>query len=114
MACGCPVVTSDRSAMVEVTAGAAMLINPNDAEAIARAVGVIIDDQVIRSTMRESGLLRAKQLKWSEFARANLALYRRALRGEPSRVNNSATIALSARINRIFNRIRAPFRRMIS
>lgn len=114
MACGCPVVTSDRSAMVEVTAGAAMLINPNDAEAIARAVGAIIDDQVLRSTMRESGLLRAKQLKWSEFARANLALYRRALRGEPSRVNNSATIALSARINRIFNQIRAPFRRMIS
>ena len=114
MACGCPVVTSDRSAMVEVTAGAAMLIDPNDTGAIARAVCAIIDDQALRSTMRESGLLRATQLNWSEFARANLALYRRALRGEPSRVNNSASIALSARVNRIFNQIRAPFRRMIS
>ena len=114
MACGCPVVTSDRSAMVEVTAGAAMLIDPNDAEAIAQAVGAIIDDQALRSTMRENGLLRAEQLGWPEFARANLALYRRVLGEEPSRVNNSAAIALSVRINLTFNQIRAAFRRMIS
>src|SRR5690606_2038577 len=30
MACGCPVVTSDRSAMPEVTAGAALLAPPHD------------------------------------------------------------------------------------
>ena len=38
MACGCPVVTSNVSAMPETAGGAALLCDPNDPAAVARAI----------------------------------------------------------------------------
>ena len=38
MACGCPVVTSDTSAMPETAGGAAVLADPRDPASIARAI----------------------------------------------------------------------------
>jgi alpha-1,3-rhamnosyl/mannosyltransferase len=81
MACGCPVVTSDRSAMPEVTADAALLVDPTDPVAIAAAIGRILDDPSLARAMRQRGLERAAALRWDDFARSNLALYRRALAG---------------------------------
>jgi alpha-1,3-rhamnosyl/mannosyltransferase len=79
MACGCPVVTSDRSAMPEVTADAALLADPADPVAIAAAMGRVLDDPSLARAMRQRGLERAAGLRWDDFARSNLALYRRAL-----------------------------------
>lgn len=79
MACGCPVVTSDRSAMPEVTAGAALLVDPHDPASIAAAVGSVLDDPRNAERMRTAGLARAGQLRWQHFAAANLAVYRTAL-----------------------------------
>jgi alpha-1,3-rhamnosyl/mannosyltransferase len=79
MACGCPVVTSDCSAMPEVTADAALLADPSDPIAIAAAMGCILDDAPLASAMRQRGLERAAGLRWDDFARSNLALYRLAL-----------------------------------
>lgn len=79
MACGCPVITSDCSAMPEVAGGAAVLVDPHDVAAIAAALQRVADDRVLRKTMRAKGLARAAQLDWRAFAKANLALYRRVL-----------------------------------
>ena len=38
MACGCPVVTSDRSAMPETAGGAAVLADPESPESLAEAL----------------------------------------------------------------------------
>lgn len=79
MACGCPVVTSDRSAMPEVTGGAALLADPHDPGAVAVQLRKVIGDSVLASDLRERGLKRAAVLDWRAFAAANLALYRRVL-----------------------------------
>lgn len=79
MACGCPVVTSDRSAMPEVADGAAVLVDPYDINAIAAALRRVMDDRALREAMRASGLARAAMLDWRAFAADNLALYRRVL-----------------------------------
>lgn len=79
MACGCPVVTSNRSAMPEVTGGAALLADPTDAIALAAALYSVIDDPVIASRMQRDGLVRAAQLSWRSFAEKNLAVYREVL-----------------------------------
>lgn len=79
MACGCPVVTSDLSAMPEVTGNAALLAPPSDPHAIAAALRMAVDDKRCAGTMREAGLARAAQLNWRDFAAANLAIYRRVL-----------------------------------
>ena len=81
MACGCPIITSDVSAMPEVTDGAALLTNPRDTAGLAAALRRIVDDPALAAAMREKGLARAAQLSWREFARSNLDLYREMLAG---------------------------------
>lgn len=79
MACGCPVITSNCSAMPEVAGGAARLIDPHDTAAIAQALREVVDAPQIAADMREAGLARARELSWSDFARSNVAIYRKVL-----------------------------------
>lgn len=79
MACGCPVVTSDVSAMPEVAGGAALLAGPRDEEAFARHVTAVLQDHRLASDLRKRGLERAGAMRWEDFARANLGIYRQAL-----------------------------------
>ncbi len=62
MACGCPVVTSDTSAMPETAGGAAVLCNPEDPASIARAIVEAAGPE--RDRLREAGLRRAAQFTW--------------------------------------------------
>src|SRR5262245_5407454 len=74
MACGCPVVTSDTSAMPETAGGAAVLSGPREpasiANAIVRAVGPGMD------RLRDEGLRRAGQFTWGATAAGTLDVYR--------------------------------------
>lgn len=79
MACGCPVVTSDRSAMPEVTGGAALLGDPSDPAAMAAQLRRVVEDRALAADLRARGLRRAAMLDWRDFAAANLALYRQVL-----------------------------------
>jgi glycosyltransferase involved in cell wall biosynthesis len=76
MACDCPVVTSNVSAMPETAGGAALLADPQDPNALARA---IIDATGPASTgLRTEGLKRAQQFTWGATAAATLDVYREA------------------------------------
>jgi glycosyltransferase involved in cell wall biosynthesis len=79
MACGCPVITSNVSAMPEVTGDAALLVNPNDTFEIAAALTKVVTDKGLAARMRAKGLARAKELSWEQFAADNLAIYRELL-----------------------------------
>ena len=81
MACGCPVVTSDRSAMPETAGGAAHMADPEDPASIARA---IIDACSSGGSLRARGLARAAEFTWAQTAKATLEVYREvhAKRGE--------------------------------
>lgn len=81
MACGTPIVTSNRSAMPEVTGGAALLADPTDAVALADALREVVDNPALQSKMRGDGQARAAELSWASFAAANLEIYRRILAG---------------------------------
>jgi glycosyltransferase involved in cell wall biosynthesis len=75
MASGCPVVTSDISAMPETAGGAAVLADPNDPASIAKAITVAATD---RDRLIAAGLVRAKQFTWGATAAATLDVYREA------------------------------------
>jgi glycosyltransferase involved in cell wall biosynthesis len=76
MACGCPVVTSDTSAMPETAGGAAELSDPGDPASIAKAIIEILGPG--RDRMRDLGLRRAAQFTWGATAAATLDVYREA------------------------------------
>jgi glycosyltransferase involved in cell wall biosynthesis len=82
MACGCPVVTSNVSAMPEVAGGAALLADPRDPAEIAAQLRRVVEDRSLAADLRRRGLERAAELDWRAFAAANLALYRRVLASE--------------------------------
>jgi glycosyltransferase involved in cell wall biosynthesis len=74
MACGCPVVTSDASAMPEIAGGAAVLSDPKDPTSIARAIIEAIAPG--RDRLRDAGLRRAAQFTWATTAASTLDVYR--------------------------------------
>lgn len=74
MACGCPVVTSDVSAMPETAGGAAQLCDPHDPGSMARAIEEAVGPR--RNWLREAGLKRAAQFTWAATGAATLDVYR--------------------------------------
>jgi glycosyltransferase involved in cell wall biosynthesis len=75
MACGCPVVTSNTTAMPETAGGAAILVDPRDPASIARA---IIEAVGSRDRLRKAGLKRAAEFTWAATAASTLDVYREA------------------------------------
>ncbi len=75
MACGTPVVASNRSSIPEVVGASAILIDPDDAAGMAAALRKIRDDAIFRENLIAKGYHRAKQFSWEETARKTLAVY---------------------------------------
>lgn len=64
MACGTPVITSDRTSMPEVVGSAAVLVDPEDSESIAASIGRVANSESLRAVMRARGLAQAERFKW--------------------------------------------------
>ncbi len=69
MACGTPVVVSDRSSLPEVVADAGVLVPPDDPEAWRKALERVIEDTDFAAGMRHRGILRAAQFSWDRASR---------------------------------------------
>jgi glycosyltransferase involved in cell wall biosynthesis len=81
MACGCPVVSSDRPALPELVRDAGLLVDAGRVDALAAGIARVLADAPLRTELRERGLARSRQLTWHEAARRTLATYRRAVGG---------------------------------
>ncbi len=79
MSCGTPVVTSNCSSLPEVTDEAAILVDPMDVNAIARAISQVLDEPELAMSMRERGITQAQQFSWEQTARRTTDLYERLL-----------------------------------
>jgi glycosyltransferase involved in cell wall biosynthesis len=79
MACGMPVVVADRASLPEVVGQAGLLVDPNDPDDIARALGRALTDAPLRARMRERGLAQAARFTWERTARETLAVYHEVL-----------------------------------
>jgi glycosyltransferase involved in cell wall biosynthesis len=77
MACGCPVVTSDTPALVEVVGGAGLHAAVGDAEALAGALRRS-NEPGVREQLVGRSLVRARDFDWDRTARTTLDVYREA------------------------------------
>jgi len=78
MACGCPVITSDVTSLPEVVGESAILVNPDDEEAIGRAILQVIMNASLQEELKEKGLQRAKGFKWEMTANKTREIYEQA------------------------------------
>lgn len=89
MACGVPVLTSNRSGLAEVAGDAAVCVNPEDTAAIAHALEQLLLDESLRDTLREKGLAHAANFTWRKTAEKTIAICRQALTNEPAEQEES-------------------------
>ena len=77
MACGVPVVCSNRGALPEVAGDAAVQVDPLDVAALAAAMERALRDGDLRRTGIERGRRRAAEFPWRKTAERTEAFYRR-------------------------------------
>ena len=69
MACGTPVVCSNRGALPEVAGEAALLVDPENADQIATAVIKVLSDSALSRQLRDHGYARAASFSWEKTAK---------------------------------------------
>ncbi len=75
MAWGIPVLTSNRSALPEVSGNAALLVDPLSVEAIANGLRELAGNEDLREELRTRGLERAAAFSWDAAASATWSAY---------------------------------------
>jgi glycosyltransferase involved in cell wall biosynthesis len=80
MSAGTPVITSDRGAMAEVAGDAALLVDPNNATALANALLRVTTDPIIRDNLASRGPVRASEFTWRRAAERTMEVYQSTAR----------------------------------
>lgn len=80
MQCGAPVITTNVSSMPEVSGGAAILIDPDNIDALSTAMADVLKNATLASRLSNSGLERAKSFSWSKTARETIHIYESVLK----------------------------------
>ncbi|MDP6522993.1 MAG: glycosyltransferase family 1 protein [Kiritimatiellia bacterium] len=76
MACGIPVVCSNRGSLPEVVGDAALLADATDPSSIAASLHRAINEEKTRTDLIEKGKQRARQFTWRKTAELTEAFYR--------------------------------------
>jgi glycosyltransferase involved in cell wall biosynthesis len=68
------VMTSNNSSLPEVAGDAALLVDPNDVDAIADAMYRLITDDALRQDLVRRGAENVRRFSWEKCARETLAV----------------------------------------
>ena len=72
MNCGCPVVVSEMASMPEVCDDAALYCDPHDPKDISDKIRHLMENEDLRTRLRQKGAPRAELFSWERSARATL------------------------------------------
>ena len=76
MAAGVPVIASDRSALPEVAGDAALLVDPDDSEALGHALRELTVNLDLCRELARRGTVRARMFTWEKAVRETWDVYR--------------------------------------
>ncbi len=83
-ACGCPVITSTTSSLPEVAGDGAILVDPDDTDAIAEALTRVVTRPDLRRKLIQRGFANVDRFSWEACARTTLqAIERCTSVGQP-------------------------------
>jgi glycosyltransferase involved in cell wall biosynthesis len=80
MSCGTPVVCSNTGAFPEVVGSSGFLVNPMNANEVAKDVLKIFSNKKLTGRMISGGLKRVKQFSWKKMADETLKVYKKVIK----------------------------------
>jgi len=84
MACGIPVVASNRTSIPEVVGEAGLLADPTNLSAMAQALKEVLSDRALAETLSDRGIQRAAIFTWDKTAAATGSIYGQLLNSRPT------------------------------
>jgi len=75
MACGIPVIVSNRSSLPEVVGDAGLQIDPDDSRELGQAIARVAADDTLCAELSERGRLRAQRFTWARAASQMEAIF---------------------------------------
>jgi glycosyltransferase involved in cell wall biosynthesis len=75
MACGCPVIVSNRGSLPEIVGDAALLIDPENIDSLIAALQSVFGTPSLRAALIQKGFARVSQFSWRAAAMKTLELY---------------------------------------
>ena len=79
MACGTPIIASNRSCFPEILEGLEVLVEPHDIDDIAKKILTLIKDNIFYNQISLTGLEKSKKYKWENTARETLNVFNQIL-----------------------------------
>ena len=79
MQCGTPVISSNSTSLPEVVGDAGILVDPKDQDQLCQAMLNILNDEVLRETLKQKGLERSKQFSWEKCANETVEIYKKII-----------------------------------
>lgn len=79
MACGTPVIASNRGSLPEIVADAGVLVNPEDPDDLAAAIKRLLVDEQLRSELVRAGAAQAARFSWADTAQQTWRVYQKVL-----------------------------------
>lgn len=77
MACGCPVITSDRGSLKEVASDAALLVDPGDTDDLTIKMTQLYIDCDLRGELVEKGKKNTEKFSWQKSAEEIIRIYKK-------------------------------------
>jgi glycosyltransferase involved in cell wall biosynthesis len=75
MACGTPVICSDRGSLPEILGDAGRFFDPYQPQPLLNLIKEVLSDKSLQSEMRESGLTRSQHFTWEAAARKTAHIF---------------------------------------
>ncbi len=80
MVCGCPVVAANTSSLPEICGEAAVMVDPDDYNDIAKGLDKVISDKGIRDMLIRKGLIQVKKFSWEKVAQETFKVYEKVVK----------------------------------
>lgn len=79
MACGAPVIVSNRSSLPEVVGEAALLVDPYSVEDLQEKINILLRRRDIRKELEKKSIVQAQRFSWEQTARKTYQVFKQVL-----------------------------------